>query len=493
MQSNIMIQDQNIPKYSEDWRFVEFHLKSSISSEVEIQKIGIIPNQHMMINFEKRTKNKLYTYAWKNFRTQDDKNSITKLRSRGFEVPKDGMDFIVGSLYDENSDEAMEGESTYILCKIIIGRSYCKIIREKDENSKYAMENAFKNNKPAGYDSILFCPSDANSNKSTKMGWGITKSFRYRIYDSVNILPIYWVQFNHIDITSPVYSTKHMCGECQYKEADFYCYNCEDYICSPCYDNIHGDNTNDKNIKNIFDHEKEPLKSKIKTGKCVSCLDKDVEFYCNNCKITICSYCRIIGSHSKGEAAFHVLEEIGTAYKRLIPDNLEIIKISENRKNQAQDTLKSIKEQIRQIKETNFINAQKEIKKAYEEEIQYLQAKSTECMLSHLSLMNELIVIKDMINWLDKYFIDRENYLKESNNKAEFIWVWNHHNKMIQEIINNKSFVNLQSRFNAKEFEIPKMNELIINHFHFKESSNVKEQYKDDEDSKKIREGQKKR
>ena len=111
MQSNIMIQDQNIQKYSEDWRFVEFHLKSSISSEVEIQKIGMIPNQHMMINFEKRTKNKLFTYAWKNFRTQDDKNSITKLRSRGFEVPKDGMDFIVGSLYDENSDEDSDSNS----------------------------------------------------------------------------------------------------------------------------------------------------------------------------------------------------------------------------------------------------------------------------------------------------------------------------------------------------------------------------------------------
>jgi len=212
-----------------------------------------------------------------------------------------------------------------------------------------------------------------------------------------------------------------MCGECQYKEADFYCYNCDDYICSACYDNIHGDSSNDKNIKSIFDHEKEPLKSKIKTGKCVSCMDKEVEFYCNNCKITICSYCKVIGSHSKGEAALHVLEDISTAYKRLIPENLEIIKISENKKSLAQETLKSIKEQIRQIKETNFVHAQKEIRKAYEEEVQYLQAKSTECMLSHLSLMNEMIVIKDMINWLDKYFIDRENYLKESNNKAEFI------------------------------------------------------------------------
>ena len=36
MQSNITLQDQSIPKYSEDWRLVEFHLNCSTSSEIEI-------------------------------------------------------------------------------------------------------------------------------------------------------------------------------------------------------------------------------------------------------------------------------------------------------------------------------------------------------------------------------------------------------------------------------------------------------------------------
>ena len=46
----------SIRKNSEEWRFVEFHLKSSLTFDIEILKIVPIYNQHMQVNFEKKAK-----------------------------------------------------------------------------------------------------------------------------------------------------------------------------------------------------------------------------------------------------------------------------------------------------------------------------------------------------------------------------------------------------------------------------------------------------
>jgi hypothetical protein len=494
-QSTGLYEERNIPKFSEDWRFVEFHLKSALSSintEIDLKRVITISNQHMLINFEKRAKNKLYTYAWYNFKGKsDDSNSINKLKSRGFEIlPDHGMDFSVGSLLDDNNEDIIGEESAYVLCKIIIGRSYCKIQRDKELFSSYGMDNSFKKQKPSGYDSIMFCPADSISNKSLKTGWGSMKSFTYRIFDSTNVLPMYWVVFSPIETSIQSLSTKFMCAECLEREADYFCQNCEEYMCVTCYDQMHGESSNDKNIKEIFAHKKEILKSKIKTGKCVFDPDKDVEFYCTNCKLTICSYCKVIGSHSRGEASTHLLQEISVAYNNLAPDNLEAIKLSEERRKKATDTLKSVRDQMMYLQNINLEKAMIEIKNAFEDEMKHIQAKSVECMLGHLSIMNELLVIKDSINWIDKYFTEREIYLKNNNNKAEFIWVWNHHNRMVQELMSNKNFVNTEFKVDSKDFDVIKINELKVLHYRFEESNNFKEQTKEDKSSK-AREGKK--
>ena len=41
------------------------------------------------------------------------------------------MDFIVGSIFNEDRDDISNKEidSYFILCKIIIGKSYCKVVQ----------------------------------------------------------------------------------------------------------------------------------------------------------------------------------------------------------------------------------------------------------------------------------------------------------------------------------------------------------------------------
>jgi hypothetical protein len=377
----------------------------------------------------------------------------------------------------------MENESGFILCKIIIGRSFAKIVKNKVELSSYTNENNFKSLKQPGYDSILFCPADSTGiNKSAKYGSGTSKSYRYRIFLSANVLPMHYVTFSLVDQNVSTYSSKRICAECSDRDAIWFCQNCEEYLCEECYNSIHGETSNDKNLKHLFDHSKIHV-SKIRNGKCIFDPDKDVEFYCKQCNISICSYCKVIGTHSKGEAAFHVLEDISTTLQRLNPDTSKVIKLMEEKKKKGVDAFNKIKNISAQLNQYINFELDSIIRNEYDPETNFINAKSIEILSEYMNTISNLFVIKDTISWLDKYFNERETYLKSIDNKAEFIWVWNHHNKMLQEIMNNKNFVNME--FKAPDIVILKnIKQTIIKVIHFRPEEMSTKEYNQDEISK---------
>jgi hypothetical protein len=168
-----------VTKNSEDWRFVEFHLKSSFTSEIDITKVYSLYNQHMIINFEKRSRGKLYSYAWYSLKDKsDDKaviNYLNKLRTKGFDIQDGGMEFNVGLIFDEKYDDANnnETESAYILCKIIVGKSLCVL-----EGSEHMSHVKYEE-----YDSIVTSSTESNINK--------TKPLNYKLFNTANVLPMF--------------------------------------------------------------------------------------------------------------------------------------------------------------------------------------------------------------------------------------------------------------------------------------------------------------
>lgn len=87
----------------------------------------------MKINFEKRSADKLVTYAWLN-RNDIYFKEVESVKTNGLEI-SNRVQFIVGSLFvDESSDEELADKVyNYILCKVIVGNSFCKIYDEKEE------------------------------------------------------------------------------------------------------------------------------------------------------------------------------------------------------------------------------------------------------------------------------------------------------------------------------------------------------------------------
>ena len=295
-------QRYEISENSDEWKTVEFHLKSSIASEIKIDKIVSVKNTITFNQFESLTNTHLWSYGWYNLKGDDYDVLMKKMREKSFDLPPYGANFKVGAIFD--SSNSYEVQSVYVLCKIIIGKSFCKLKQEGEKEMP-----PIKLDEP--YESYVYC-SPEQSAKSQKMSWSMTKPYSYYINKKTHIEPLYAVFFTHIDSFLTNMKSKYMCVQCKLKEAKWYCQRCVNYYCDECNQLIHyGNNVTENNSKSVFKH-KECLKVEYSTrpGKCSIHPDRDAEYYCEDCKRTICGYCRFKGAHNKGLQSQHLLEDI---------------------------------------------------------------------------------------------------------------------------------------------------------------------------------------
>ncbi len=113
---------------------IEFHLKNSLNRDLNILSIKNVQSPTQKINFEKRSVDKLVTYAWIN-RSDISQKEIDNIKTNGIEI-NNKTQFIVGFLFNEEISEEdlnYDKEHNFLLCKIIIGNSFCKIYETKEE------------------------------------------------------------------------------------------------------------------------------------------------------------------------------------------------------------------------------------------------------------------------------------------------------------------------------------------------------------------------
>jgi len=46
-----------------------------------------------------------------------------------------------------------------------------------------------------------------------------------------------------------------------------------------------------------------------------------IEFFCSQCHIPVCVYCKMVGHHSSGEAAKHKLVSVAEAYQTVCQES----------------------------------------------------------------------------------------------------------------------------------------------------------------------------
>ena len=124
-------QRYEISQNSDEWKTVEFHLKSSIASEIKIDKIVSVKNTITFNQFELLASTHLWSYGWYNLKGDDYDVLMKRMRENSFDLPPYGANFKVGAIFD--SSNSYEVQSVYVLCKIIIGKSFCKLKQEGEK------------------------------------------------------------------------------------------------------------------------------------------------------------------------------------------------------------------------------------------------------------------------------------------------------------------------------------------------------------------------
>ena len=407
---------------SDEWKTVEFHLKSSIASEIKIDKIISVKNTITYNQFESLTNSHLWSYGWYNLKGDDYEVLMKKMREKSFDLPPGGANFKVGAIFD--SSNSYEVQSVYVLCKIIIGKSFCKLKQEGEKENP-----PLKLDEP--YESYVYC-SPEQSAKSQKMSWSMTKPYSYYINKKSHIEPLYAVFFTHIDSYLTNLKSKYMCVQCKLKEAKWYCQKCINYYCDECNQLIHyGNNVTENNSKNVFKH-KECLKIDYSTrpGKCSIHPDRDAEYYCEDCKRTICGYCRYKGAHSKGLQSQHQLEDIYASFNKTKNQNQNLD--YDEKKRIGYNTIRKITDQIKFI-EVKMENHRTDIEKDYSEKKTDMKKKAQETKMKVFQYIQALREIKRNLLYFKEYFTDREKYLSEQKNYPDLAFVWSVHKEIIQE------------------------------------------------------------
>jgi len=118
----------------------------------------------------------------------------------------------------------------------------------------------------------------------------------------------------------------------------------------------------------------------------------------------------------------------------------------------------------------------------FSKEVNFIRELSVRNLRTFISAINEKIVIKYYLTWLDNYFIERSNHL--SKNKPEKVWIFLVHNDYINKILQNKLNTYQEYKIpDIKDYDTQLTNEFRIIQYRF-EDSNYKKLSKDE--SKKV-------
>jgi hypothetical protein len=140
----------------------------------------------------------------------------------------------------------------------------------------------------------------------------------YCLFDSSQVLPLFLLRFEY----NPADDEKGkiiMCSNCETNRATVYCVNDDAYLCHDCDDTLHSVN------KLVFKHSRRPIEEQEKAfANCPSHQSVKVEFFCPTCGIPVCVHCKMVGSHSNGEAAIHKLVPILDAYRSVLEASRQV-------------------------------------------------------------------------------------------------------------------------------------------------------------------------
>ncbi|ORX48180.1 hypothetical protein BCR36DRAFT_355124 [Piromyces finnis] len=434
------------PQYS----YLEYLLQLGLkASTVEIVNAFVVSNPHLSVQFDRRCKDILTLNSWVDSSNLVGKNTEENIFKEGFKFSssESGMKFSVGQIKQSSSKDDHDNIKKILLCKIGVGRAYAT-----------TKENLASSELPEGYDSFYIMKDGENLDRKDDEN---EYYHEYYITESAQILPQYLVYYKYDPAIEKKSREKPICDNCEVAEAKVYCASDSANLCKECDLALHKSKLASRHIRTPIG------KGGDIYGFCSQHKDKMIEFFCSQCHIPVCVYCKMVGHHSSGEAAKHKLVSVAEAYQTVCQESSIPDSILESRRTEIINQITLIKSQS---KEVDKLNSQLErqiqeiAKKALNELKKITDSKLNILLGDELELRRQLGEIRNAENFLE---------YQQDGDATHFLFSWSRHQKMLDELhefkfFRNKIDVSLDTRVSGS---IDILSDQVI---HIPESDNKK-------------------
>ncbi|KAK6591145.1 B-box zinc finger domain containing [Cryptosporidium xiaoi] len=221
-----------------------------------------------------------------------------------------------------------------------------------------------------------------------------TANYQVKFCDQILPTMLVEVEFKplRIEISQPI------CEMCEINISTLYCESDKAHLCASCDEYHHSSS------RLLSKHQRVPVsQSPYQFGFCPHHSTERIDSVCVNCYIPLCPHCILIGQHSSGDAAEHIListtDAIRMAYSGVSQSDLELHK----RKRQLVEYLSSRHDHINDIR-SNYDDIQERIELASKSLLQQLVALRERKMSFIMSIKRQLLTELLLIEWMEAFF-----------------------------------------------------------------------------------------
>jgi hypothetical protein len=257
----------------------------------------------------------------------------------------------------------------YLIVSVLTGRPGSFPTKELQHNDAKQLPN--------GYNSICYPSESTVSNKTKEEDLQIITSYnaKFRIFSAQSVAPRYLVTFDREGVEGGIKPL--FCDMCATKTAEVYCRHEDANLCKDCDKDVHSN-------KLLAKHKRVPLRCsndaetlaaggnnnlEIFKSKCPFHNNMDVEFFCPECDVPVCIYCKMVGSHSTGAFNNHRLIGVRVAWKKAIDEaSVPNLALSDLNKKLHLETknIRSLKQAVDENEALQIADIQQKAKRAIE-------------------------------------------------------------------------------------------------------------------------------
>ncbi|KAI9173328.1 hypothetical protein H9P43_007459 [Blastocladiella emersonii ATCC 22665] len=418
---------------SPQFAYLEYFLQLSLrASSARIVAAHALSNPHVTVQFEKRCHDILTLDTWVDTNLLPASNSEEEVLRRGFAfnntVP--GLKVGIGSLKVSHlvaKDRGANGTTSgpagknirkAILCKIGIGRAYIN-----------SPDGAARDPLPDGYDSWYLPLENDSIVRQAADGDEAKYYHEYFLTNAAQVLPMYLVQYEYDPEKERKLHEKPSCDNCETALAEFYCAADSANLCKSCDHQLHSAN------KLVSRHVRTPIgKGADVFGHCRHHPEKLIEFFCSQCHVPVCVYCKMVGHHAAGEAAKHKLVSVGEAYTTVMAESQLTDNILTSRKQAIQNQVVCLSARSKALDKHAAV-VQQHIddiyKKATADLAAITQAKRNVLASDECELHRQL----EEILRLERFLA-----YQQAGDATQFLFSWARHQQLRQELHDFKFF-----------------------------------------------------